>query len=118
MSDPKPHKTWVQMTKEEKREIAFRAMSGEKVQLYTQGYGWGGWDGETPFCEIPFPIRIRPKPKRGKVILYGSLSGAYFNNVSELDTHRITFDTLDGKLPVGTYINENGDIVKIEEMKR
>ncbi len=91
-------KNWAQMTREERREISFRAMSGEKVQLYAQGYGWGGWDGETPFCEIPFPIRI--KPKRETIHIVGFMDGdhfeAHFGDPKE-DTHHITFDVIDGK---------------------
>lgn len=112
MSEPKPHKTWAEMTEEEQRDISFRAMNGEPVQLYAQFYGWAGWDGKTPFHKIPFPIRIRPEPKRGyETVHWGSWGFTSGYGVSERDTYRVTFDTLDDKLPVGTYVNENGDII-------
>jgi len=95
-------KTWAEMTEEEQREIAFRAMNGEQVQLYAQGYGWGGWDGQTPFCEIPFPIRI--KPKRERVTLYGrnGSDGWAFDYCSGKCHHRITFDVIDGQPDIDT----------------
>jgi hypothetical protein len=53
------------------------------------------WDDECPY-------RIKPEPKRERVVLVGRMdtpdSWAFFiSEVDPFDSHRITFDTIDGK---------------------
>ena len=75
---------------------------GQVVELWTgELYGWAEWDGER-LHEVHQKVRIRPEPKRETVALNAGYDNNYYweswveaTNVG--DTHRITFDLIDGK---------------------
>ena len=89
-----PPKLWRYMTPEEKGALLLADHEGHAIQqLYPSG--WKTRDPEwSDFCAY----RVRPEPKRETVALYfGELKqGALLRKV-RTDTHRITFDLIDGK---------------------
>ena len=91
-------KLWKDMTPEEKGALLLAAHEGKVIE-----YGYSGSD----FCRVKpddgkwvdgYNYRVKPEPYRRQVSLYfGELKqGALVSRV-RTDTHRITFDLVDGK---------------------
>ena len=95
-SDPDTPKLWRYMTPEEKGALLLAHHEGKVIEFEGQGwhkvaFGDPGWYDYTAY-------RVSPEPKRETVTLYfGELKqGALLRKV-RTDTHRITFDLIDGK---------------------
>ena len=92
-------KTWGEMTPEEKGALLLAHHEGKQIELYSPtDRVWGvvtmpGWcDGSA--------YRVKPEPKRETVKLSGKVyhNGQWaFGTEDKGDTHRITFDTVDGE---------------------
>ena len=92
-------KTWGEMTPEEKGALLLAHHEGKKIELYSElNRAWDvvntpGWcDGSA--------YRVKPEPKRETVKLSGKVyhNGQWaFGTEDKGDTHRITFDTIDGE---------------------
>jgi len=94
---------WEDMTPEQKGALLLAKHEGREIQIYyacewlTVGPLWHG-------CVA---YRVKPEPKRETAALYGRMyiSKSYPDGVFDADhrprcagdTHRITFDTIDGK---------------------
>lgn len=119
--EPDTPKTWGEMTDAEQRDVSHAAMKGKTIELDAGSFGWAEWDGETPLCLVHHPIRIKPEPKRETVTIdLASASGGKWyqpGSPGSPETHRITFDTIDGKPATGEFRNDNGDVIKMEELK-
>lgn len=92
-------KTWGEMTPEEKGALLLAQHEGKVIEC------WQWYDGPWVAGEWGFDdrsaYRIKPEPKRATVTLR---TAAFFGWVAEpahfrrvRDTHRITFDTVDGE---------------------
>jgi len=92
-------KLWRDMTDEEKGALLLACHNGKVIE-YWDGIAWRrlnwfpSWDDDISY-------RVKPEPVREVVGLYGALNGdtwVFGNNAQfEFDTHRITFETVDGK---------------------
>jgi hypothetical protein len=94
-----PPKLWRDMTPEEKGALLLAHHEGKMIETWFRGAwigkGHGGWGKENAY-------RIRPEPKRETVRIEGyviSNDDCVFSNMRDIlgDTHRITFDLIDGK---------------------
>ena len=110
-------KTWGEMSDAEKGEIALAYVDGRGVEDMTAQGDWVDMEG-TRFHDTR-KYRIKPQPQRETVTLYGV--NGYQGDI-EFDSGRdfgdwiITFDTIDGKPPTGVFRNDNGDVIKMEEV--
>ena len=90
-------KLWREMYAEEKGALLLAAHDGKVIEQHQGPFGWQErvdmpmWQGHSAY-------RIKPEPQRKQVSLYfGELKqGALLSRV-RTDTHRITFDTINGK---------------------
>lgn len=91
-------KTWSEMTDEEKGTLLLAHHEGKVIEYrYGVMNEWRNCAGSEPVWEPEALYRIRPEPKRETVRWYvagRSMPGALRCND---DTHRITFDLIDGK---------------------
>ena len=96
-ANPKP-KLWRDMTPEEKGALLLAAHEGSKVEYYASvDHEWldcgelgARWYGGSAY-------RIKPQPKVETVELYGRQDVQWVLERCKYDTHRITFQTIDGK---------------------
>jgi hypothetical protein len=96
--EPAAPKLWRDMTPEEKGALLLAHHEGKVVECWNSGKwepkGHGGWGKENAY-------RIRPEPKRETVMLHGRQAEKdwSFGNGEAwpADTHRITFDLIDGE---------------------
>lgn len=111
-SDDTP-KLWRDMTDEEKGALLLAHHEGKVIEY---GYSAGH------YCQVKpddgkwvdeYAYRVKPEPVREVVGLYGTLNGdtwVFGNNAQfEFDTHRITFDTIDGNPDCSTIRMEELD---------
>lgn len=108
-------KLWRDMTPEEKGALLLAHHEGKVLEVAYHGTPWltktvDHWHDHAVY-------RVRPEPKGGTVILYGS-STSYFGIVSMFgDTHQISFEVINGDIPTGTYTSEEGNVIKVERIK-
>jgi len=95
-------KLWRDMTPEEKGALLLAHHEGKAIECLDPALG-NGWLAilEPEFDSDCLAYRIRPEPKRETVTLYGNTDGSTWlnfgqRNVVKFDTHRITFDLIDG----------------------
>jgi hypothetical protein len=64
------------------------------------------------------PVAEPEETKRETVVLYGADVGYgwEFDEVPGGDLTRITFDLINGKMPTGTFTNEDGETIVVEEV--
>jgi len=88
-------KLWRDMTPEEKGVLLLAHHEGKVIECYN-GDKW--FESEYPAFMDDQEYRIRPEPKVETVTLWGGI-GRSWNACSfrHDDTHRITFETIDGK---------------------
>lgn len=91
-------KKWGEMTPEEKGALLLAHHEGKEIQFLSS---YRGWEEAEPRWSAWLPYRVKPEPKRETVTL---LTAHYFGWVAEppqyrgdSDTHRITFDLIDGE---------------------
>lgn len=93
-------KLWGDMTPEEKGALLLAQLDGKAIQV-SRGNGWN--NVLNPKWEPDCSYRVRPEPVREKLVMHGGAKRTgYFNfsgagGVLPNDTHRITFDVVDGK---------------------
>jgi hypothetical protein len=91
------------MTDAEKGALLLAAHEGKVIEWFhpntSDTIGWGVCDDDLCLWDDEFCYRIRPEPKRETVTLYGPSSNNSFTGagICDGDTHRITFDLIDGK---------------------
>ena len=92
---PKP-KIWRDMTPEEKGALLLAAHEGKVIEY--SAYGNDGWRADKPdWCDNLY-YRIKLEPKVEKVTWYSSAKMKGSGEVKgPRTTHRITFNTIDGK---------------------
>ena len=99
-AEDKP-KTWGDVMPDECRAAWLLAAYRNKVE--SKGYGDQGWQpaGDPMFWGDGLQVRIRKEPVKGTVTRYGGMGPdgewAFGDERSESDTHKQTFDTIDGK---------------------
>ena len=98
MSNTQEPKLWKDMTPEEKGALLLARVEGAKIQCKAYGSDWMDKDFSNNKFNSDFAYRVKPEPHRKQVALYfGELrEGALLSRV-RTDTHRITFDLVDGK---------------------
>lgn len=95
-------KTWGEMTDAEKGALLLAHHEGDVIE-----YGYGGGEflcaksNDGKWVES-YTYRIKPEPKRETVILGWSDELGVGNGMADDDTHRITFNTIDGKPDCGS----------------
>jgi hypothetical protein len=99
-NEDKP-KMWRDMTREEKGALLLAYHEGKDIEAFGVSYP-DVWYETDPCWDDECPYRIKPEPKRERVVLVGRMdtpdSWAFFiSEVDPFDSHRITFDTIDGK---------------------
>jgi hypothetical protein len=92
-------KTWGEMTPEEKGALLLAHHYRKEIQFYN-GFEWVkaaptlDWLSDRPY-------RVKPEPKRETARLSGRFDilgdWIFWAGQQPLDTHRITFDTIDGE---------------------
>lgn len=93
---PEIPKAWKDLTPEEKGALLLAHREGTTLQYYNEVYDFWS-DTETTFHPMDI-LRIKPKPARKTVTLYGA--GWHYEQAEipcDDDTHRITFDLVDGE---------------------
>lgn len=97
-------RTWGEMTDAEKGALLLAAHEGKVIEYYSETYANEGWtEAERPSFSInQVAYRVRPEPVRETVTITGFSDSdgdwIFAPGASEdYDTHRITFDTLDGE---------------------
>ena len=91
-------KTWGEMTPEEKGALLLAHYEGKSIHVYVPGDSW--IPVPKPAWHDLYAYRVKPEPKRETVRLSGQvyLDGQWaFGTEDKGDTHRITFDTIDGE---------------------
>ena len=99
-NEDKP-KIWRDMTPEEKGALLLAEHEGKIIEAWGLSYP-DMWHADYHAWEDNCAYRIKPEPKRERVVLVGRMdtpdSWAFFiSEVDPFDSHRITFDTIDGK---------------------
>lgn len=95
---PATPKTWGEMTDEEKGALLLAEHRGKVVEV--QGTDPDIWvQCLTEDVQDDWIVRVRPEPKRDTVTIYGAPSKhiQWCLDQCGIDTHRITFDVIDGK---------------------
>jgi hypothetical protein len=87
-------KLWRDMTDAEKGALLLAKHEGKVIECY-DGYMW--FETVTPRWYVPHAYRIRPEPKVETVTVHYQKDGATVMPVANGYTHRITFNTIDGK---------------------
>jgi hypothetical protein len=115
-------KTWGEMTNAEKGALLLARHEGKEIE-FASIFELEWRTVNNPMWADVYAYRIKPKQQRETVTLYGYVqidgNGAQFDNCwgpSSTNTHRLTFTTTDGKPATGTFTNENGDVIIMEEM--
>jgi hypothetical protein len=113
------NKTWKQMSLEERKEISFQAMSGRDVELYVRDTAeWLLWDGITPLADCHQPMRLRKESKLSSVTLYfGELVEGALLRRTKTDTHLLMLELINGIVPEGTYVNQDGNKIEVKKLK-
>lgn len=87
---------WRDMTPEEKGALLLAHHEGKVIEHY--GKTHGKWFTSQPVWNFNLAYRIKPQPKVDVVTIYGNKNQWEADTVqSPADTHRITFNTIDGK---------------------
>lgn len=88
-------KLWRDMTAEEKGALLLAAHEGNVIEAHCDKKGWVTI---YPSCDSDLAYRIKPEPKVETVTLYGcGYEWWQAEKACSEDTHRITFQTIDGK---------------------
>jgi hypothetical protein len=105
--EPDTPKAWCEITDAEKGALLLAAHQGKAIEFYDPEHPADGWMLQVTSktgVHRHFAYRIKPEPKRDTVTLYGYVQnngdGAHFDNCwapNEANTHRITFDVVDGE---------------------
>jgi len=106
MTNQDTPKIWADMTPEEKGELLLADQEGKMIQMF-ENYRWAR--ALTPQWYRWVAYRVEPEPKRETVTMVGyEIRGWYFakKNSQAVDTHRITFDTIDGEPDCDTICME------------
>ena len=101
-------KLWKDMTPEEKGALLLARHEGKVIEwngLHTATGKWVGWtdcgDGylwDGTFSGNGFAYRVKPEPVVVTVVMTGGVFSGFARGDEEPDdTHRITFDLVDGK---------------------
>jgi hypothetical protein len=92
-------KTWAEMTPEEKGALLLAHHEGADIEVWVVDHDFSGWlPARKPRWHDCLCYRVRPEPVRGVVTMAGYIDRGYFHVRSGVnDTHRITFDLIDGE---------------------
>lgn len=101
-------KTWADMADAEKIEALYLALVNSPATTRNK---------DRIRCALESLGVIEIAPKRDTVKLHWAAGCSGVPTQMDGHTHRITFDTLDGKPICGTYADENGNIMKIEALR-
>jgi len=119
-NEPDKPVTWGEMTDAEKGAMLLAALDGN-VESKADDAVWGP-AGDPVWWGSGLQLRIKPTPKRETVTReYGSYKGNMFCGRGPdpilAPTRSMAFPTLDGNPILGTYTNEAGDVITIEEIE-
>lgn len=96
-------KTWGEMSDEEKGALLLAHHEGKVIERFVDG-NMGGWvSSDKPLWYPDCTYRIKPEPKVETVTMYGRCPdeiGLFFGTGEKpwrSDTHKITFDVVDGE---------------------
>lgn len=113
-------KTWGEMTDAEKGALLLAYHEGKVIEwFHFDNKVWTNVPHNGCLWDEVFAYRIKPEPKRETVTMYGERNRLYwgFSGGEQWPaTYRLSFDTLDDKPICGVYKNQNGDIIKLEEL--
>jgi len=92
-------KMWGEMTDEEKGALLLAAHEGKKIEFFVPGACGVKWVPARPNWKATCAYRVRPERKRETVIVYSGWveHGVWSQTEDFNDTHRITFDLVDGE---------------------
>ncbi|WP_333846885.1 hypothetical protein [Phaeobacter italicus] len=110
-------KTWGEMTEEEKGELLFAHHEGKVIEWeYPPApSGWGELSPENLWKD-EFAYRIKPNPVRETVTLKRDRTTGAMWSENGTDDVVISYTRTDGKPATGTFTNENGDVIVMEEV--
>ncbi len=94
---PDTPKPWHDMTPEEKGALLLANHDGKVIEIVDSSTG--AWvPARVPGWWPPAAYRVRPEPKPETVTLHGNATDEVWGRgTTEYDTHRITFDLIDGR---------------------
>ena len=114
-TQPETPKLWRDMTPEEKGALLLAHHEGKAIEWWTGGTNWRHC--HDPEWQPDCAYRVRPEPKRETVTQYWERDRNNCHFIKRQgDTHGITFDLIDGKPTPGTYTDDKGNIIRIEEI--
>ena len=118
---PDTPKLWQDMSPEEKGAFWVKVYRGGAVEYSRDAIEWHPDYTFEPDFHNDLYYRTRPEPKRETVTIEGyviSNDDCVFSNIRDItgDTHRITFDMIDGDMPPGTYTHPDGHTITVERM--
>ena len=94
--DFSPPKLRRDMTDEEKGALLLAHCEVKVIGVdYGHGCGWESVDGPVWWDSVAY--RVKPEPVRETVKLYGRVNSSVWGKICPEDTHRITFDLIDGE---------------------
>jgi hypothetical protein len=95
---PETPKLWRDMTDSEKGALLLAQHEGKVIECEQRPSGVWLAIAYCGFNDDDSSYRVRPEPKRDTVTLYGrnTWNAHYNKDRAPLDTHRITFDLIDG----------------------
>ncbi len=113
-------KTWGEMTDAEKGALLLAAHDGQAIQytLFPHESAAEWRDAKAPCFADVHGYRIRIEPVRSTVTMWGINGSGVFTEAPYapgIADVKLTFDTIDGNPIPGTYTNEAGDVITMEE---
>jgi len=92
-------KTWEDMTDEEKGTLLLANHEGKEIEYFSRSRDV--WEECEPAWEKGCAYRIKPEPKVWTVELFGFIGGygsfVWGAKKENVDTHKITFNTINGE---------------------
>ncbi len=110
---PRP---WGEMTDAEKGALLLAAKKGSKIEYYVDDLGWHTFPGDPSFDSDVLRYRIKVvEPVVETVKLYGS-NVTWTPTQVDSDERKLTLTIKDGLAVTGTFTNENGDVIELQEI--
>ena len=92
---PAAPKTWGAMNDAEKGALLLAAHEGKVIELYSPKSGWGRCN---PSWSPIHAYRVKPEPVIVTQTRYGRATSIFTPRMGPWDTHKITFDVIDGEI--------------------